>query len=152
MCNIPDKKRSKLDYQKVWQGILIGYSSNTTKNFCIWAPQTRQMIIVSKPYVNKSERGVKLLEKWLLEVVPLSKRKTLAREPKPRGKPKKQVVVKGTAVPESRGKVKEVAMSMIESSSKIIKLTSFDEAINNSIHGRRWQEAIEHKLQNLENH
>lgn len=36
--NIPEKKRPKSDYQKVWQGILIGYSPHTTKHFRIWAP------------------------------------------------------------------------------------------------------------------
>lgn len=30
---IPDGKRSKSDYQKVWQGSLIGYNPDTTKYF-----------------------------------------------------------------------------------------------------------------------
>lgn len=41
LCNIPDKKRSKLDNQKVWQGILIEYSSNIIKHLCVWASQIR---------------------------------------------------------------------------------------------------------------
>lgn len=31
--NIPEEKRSKSNYKKVWKGILIGYSSDTTKHF-----------------------------------------------------------------------------------------------------------------------
>lgn len=38
LCNILDKKRSKSDYKKVWQEIIIEYSSDTTKYFCVWAP------------------------------------------------------------------------------------------------------------------
>ncbi len=41
LCNILDEKRSKSDYQRVWQGILIRYSSDTTKHLRVWAPQTR---------------------------------------------------------------------------------------------------------------
>lgn len=36
--NIPSEKRSKSDYQKVWEGILIGYSPDTIKHFRVWAP------------------------------------------------------------------------------------------------------------------
>lgn len=46
----------------------------------------------------------------------------------------------------------EQAMSMTESSSKIHEPQSYDEAVNDPIHGRRWREAIEDELQNLENH
>lgn len=28
----------------------------------------------------------------------------------------------------------------------------YDEAVNDAIHGRRWREAIEEEMQNLENH
>ncbi len=41
LSNIPPEKRTKSDYQKVWQGILVGYSTDTKKHFCIWAPQTK---------------------------------------------------------------------------------------------------------------
>lgn len=104
------------------------------------------MVIASEPYVDESERGAKLLDKWPLEITPSSKRKARAGEPKPRGRPRKQIVVEETATPESQGKVEEVAMSMTESSSKISEPTSYNEAVNNPIHGRRWREAIEDEL------
>lgn len=46
----------------------------------------------------------------------------------------------------------EQAMSITESSSKILEPQSYDKVINDPIHGRRWREAIEDELQNLENH
>ena len=55
LANITDKKRSKSDYQKTWQGNLIGYSLDTSKYFCIWASQTKQVIIVSEPFIDESE-------------------------------------------------------------------------------------------------
>ena len=48
LSNIPAEKRTKSDYQKVWQGILVGYSPDTRKHFRIWAPQTKQIVIASK--------------------------------------------------------------------------------------------------------
>ncbi len=62
-CNILEEKREKSDQQRVWEEILIGYSSNISKHFRIWAPQTKQVVIASKPYIDKSEKGVKLLVK-----------------------------------------------------------------------------------------
>ena len=49
LCNILEEKRSKSDCQRVWQGILIGYSPDTTKHFCASAPKTKQVIIASEP-------------------------------------------------------------------------------------------------------
>lgn len=46
----------------------------------------------------------------------------------------------------------EVAMSLTETSSKIYKLQLYNKVANNLIHRRRYYEAIENKLQNLENH
>lgn len=92
---------------------------------------------MSKLYLDKLERGAKFLEKWPLEMVLLLKRKVLVGEPNPREKPRKQVVIKKIAIPESRGEVKEVAISMTKSSSKITKPTLFDKVVNNSIHSRR---------------
>lgn len=63
LCNIPDKKRTRLDYQRVWQDILIGYSPDGTKHFCIWSLQKRQIVIVSKPYVDELKQRAKLLKK-----------------------------------------------------------------------------------------
>ena len=41
LANIPEEKKTKSDYQKVWQGILIGYSPDTLKHFCVWALQIK---------------------------------------------------------------------------------------------------------------
>ncbi len=49
LCNILEEKRSKSDCQRVWQGILIGYSPDTTKHFRASAPKTKQVIIASQP-------------------------------------------------------------------------------------------------------
>lgn len=90
LANIPEEKRSKSDFQKVWQGILIGYSPDTTKHFRVWAPQTKQVIIASEPYIDELEQGAKLLEKWPVETS--LKRKAPAGEPRPRGHPRKRPV------------------------------------------------------------
>ena len=174
MSNIPDEKRSKSDYQKVWQGILIGYSPDTTKHFRVWAPQTRQVIMASEPYIDESERGAKLLDKWPLgaSTIP-TKRKAPAGEPRPRGRPRKNPAEQPAQInqpmahqdkekdqqpeqpneePEINQNNNEVAMSMTETSSKIYEPKSYDKAINDPIHGRQWREAIEEELPTLENH
>ena len=46
----------------------------------------------------------------------------------------------------------EIAISITKYSSKICKSTSYDEAINNPIHGQRWRNTIEEELQNLQKH
>ena len=43
-------------------------------------------------------------------------------------------------------------MLLTKISSKIYEPQSYDKAINDAIHGKRWPKAIENKLQNLENH
>ncbi len=43
-------------------------------------------------------------------------------------------------------------MSITESTSKIYEPNTYDEAISDLIHRRRWREAIEEELQNLESH
>ena len=55
LVDIPPEKRSKSDFRKAWEGILIGYSNNTTKHFRVWAPKTRQVIMASEPYIDESE-------------------------------------------------------------------------------------------------
>lgn len=153
LCNISDEKRSKSDYQRVWQGILIEYSPDTIKYFRAWAPQTRQVVIASEPYIDEPEQGAKLLSKWPLETATRSKKKAPAGEPRPKGRPQKQIATEiTTPVEDQREEVEEVAMSMTESSSKIHEPTSYDEAVNDPIHGRSWREAIEDELQNLENY
>ncbi len=167
-CNIPDNKRSKSNYQKVWKGILIGYSPNMSKYFRIWAPQTRQGIIASEPYIDKSEQGAKLLSEWPLEASTALKKKAPAGEPRPRGRPRKIAAKASTALAKATDLTKiddptipelasiknqtETAMSIIEYSSKIYEPTSYKEATNDPVHGRRWREAIEEELQNLENY
>lgn len=84
--------------------------------------------------------------------VALLSKKIPAGQPKPRGRPKKQIVIEKTTVPESRGEVEEVAILMTESGSKITKPTLYDKAVNNPIHDKYWREAIKDKLQNLEKH
>ena len=95
-CNIPEEKRVKSDHQKVWEGILIGYSPDTSKHFRIWAPQTKQVIIASKPYIDELEKGAKLLTKWPLDEISSLKRKAPAREPRPRGRPQKIIPTEAT--------------------------------------------------------
>ena len=160
-CNIPEEKRVKSDHQKVWEGILIGYSPDTSKHFRIWAPQTKQVIIASEPYIDESEKGAKLLTKWPLDETSSLKRKAPAGEPRPRGRPRKIIPTEATILSrndmpmmaeQASNEEPEIAMSITECSSKIREPTTYDEAINDPIHGRRWREAIEEELQNLENH
>lgn len=160
LCNIPEEKRSKSDRRKVWDGILIGYSPDTARHFQIWAPKTQQVIIASEPYIHESEQGAKLLVKWPLSTTTsTSKRKAPAGEPRPRGRPRKIVVTEAIApvadepqIDPTESQQYEVAMSLTEAGSKIYEPQSYNEAVNDPIHGRRWREAIKEKLQNLENH
>lgn len=130
LCNIPEERRSKSDLQRVWDGILIGYSPDTAKHFRIWAPQTKQVIIASEPYIDKSEQGAKLLVKWPLSTTTTAaKRKAPAGEPRPRGRPRKIVVTETMSIadlqiePEANTddaeECEEVVMSMTEAGSKI---------------------------------
>ena len=143
---------------------MIGYSQDTTKHFRVWAAQTKQVIIASEPYIDKSKQGAKLLAKWLLNTN-ASKQKTPIGEPRPKGRPRKHPVLakipSGLTIEDSnsirtadikRKTSNEVAMSMTKANSKIHEPGSYNEAVNNPIHGRRWREAIEKELQNLENH
>lgn len=68
LANISDQKRTKSDYQKVWQSILIGYSPDSSKYFHVWVLQAKQVIIASKPHINKSKQRAKLFEKWPIEI------------------------------------------------------------------------------------
>lgn len=152
LANISDEKRSKSDNQKTWQSILIGYNSDTTKHFQVWASPTKQVIIVSESFINESEQGAKLLIQWPLE--PSStKRKALPGEPKPRGRSRKiravepvePAMTKATVAPPASKKgpaepspiTQEHAMSITEASSKIHEPKTYEDAINDPIHGRR---------------
>lgn len=87
-----------------------------------------------------------------MKVTSLSKKKAPTGESIPRGRPRKQIMIKVTIVPESKGKVVEVAMSMNISSSKITEPTLYNKAVNDPIYVWCWSKAIKNKLQNLENH
>lgn len=52
--NIFHKKRSKSNFQKTGEGIFIGYSSDTTKHFRVWAPQTKEVIVASKLHIDET--------------------------------------------------------------------------------------------------
>lgn len=64
----------------------MSYSPDTRKQFRIWAPQTKQIVIASKSYIDESEKGAKMLAKWPIDVIQ-TKKKAPAEEPKPRGRP-----------------------------------------------------------------
>lgn len=126
---------------------MIGYSPDTTKHFRVWAPQTKQVIIASEPYIDESEQGAKLLTKWPLDTAP-PKQKAPDREPGPRGRPRKhpvavrlpaETIIKGSNKDSTENEVPtpEVAMSTTEANGKIHEPGSYDEAINDPIHGRR---------------
>lgn len=88
---IPKEKRYNSDIYKNWKGIFIGYSQDTTKHVRAWAPKTQQILLVSDPYIEKSEQGARLLVDHPLDLSHLPstglKRKAPIGEPRPRGRP-----------------------------------------------------------------
>lgn len=161
LCNIPKEKKTKSDYWKVWEGILIGYNANIAKHFHIWVPQTNQVVIASELYIDKSKQDAKLLVKFLLNTIKMisAKRRALARELRSRRSLQKNLIIKEVIPPaeediEEVGNKKqvEVAISLTETSSKIYELQLYDKVINNPIHRRHWRKTIKDELQNLENH
>ena len=104
---IPSKKRTKSDVRRTWKGILIGYTG-TSKHLRVWAPHTHQVLIASKPIVNKSKRGAD----WLVEPpLPLSDKplRLQTGEPKPWGRPHKNPVEKRFTVKTSkRGHIEDI--------------------------------------------
>ncbi len=148
LVDIPKEKRIKTDIQHVWRGILIGYSNKTSKHYQAWVPETKQVIFVSDPFIDESVQGAKLLLDWPFETGSSSKRKATGG-PKPRRKPRKIPIFQQNLIPVVEG---EQAMSITESTSKIYEPNTYDEAISDLIQRRRWREAIEKELQNLESH
>lgn len=170
------EKRHKSDIYKNWKGIFIGYSQDTTKHICAWAPKTQQILLVSEPYIDESEQGVKLLVEHPLDLswLPATglKRKAPTGEPKPRDRPRKVVAPSApepdllTAaghlersgpdeiinVDDDVNTPSEKIMSMAETSSRVYEPKTYEEAITDPIHSRQWKEAIEEEIQNLENH
>ncbi len=49
-------------------------------------------------------------------------------------------------------RTEKIAMSIIKSNSKIYKLLSYNEIVNNPIYDHKWRESIKKELQNLKNH
>ena len=148
LVDIPKEKRIKTDIQHVWRGILIGYSNKTSKHYRAWVPETKQVIFVSDPFIDESVQGAKLLLDWPFETGSSSKQKATG-EPKPRRKARKIPIFQQNLIPVVEG---EQAMSITESTSKIYEPNTYDEAISDLIQRRRWREAIEKELQNLESH
>ena len=58
------------------------------------------MIITSKPYINESEQGAKLLKQWLIDTLSI-KKKALAGEPKPQERSKKVLIVEKPTIIET---------------------------------------------------
>lgn len=54
LVDIPKEKRIKTHIQHVWRGILIGYSNKTNKHYRAWDPETKQVIVVSDPFIDES--------------------------------------------------------------------------------------------------
>lgn len=88
---IPKEKRYKSNIYKNWKGIFIGYSQDNTKHVRAWAPKTQQILLVSDPYIEKSDQGARLLVDHPLDLSHLPstglKRKAPIGEPRPRGRP-----------------------------------------------------------------
>lgn len=157
--------------------ILIGYSPDTSTRFCVWATQTKQVIIVSEPFIYESEQGAKILSQWPVKSK-LLKRKVPPRKLRPRERPKKVCTetIETTApanpivaaliaitlattenslaepAPPAAPLLQEQVILISESNSIIKEPKIYEETVNNPIHGHRWREAIEDKSQNLENH
>ena len=162
---IPKEKRHKSDIQKNWYGIFIGYSPDTVKHIRIWASKTRQRLIATDPYIDESKQGAKLLVEYPIQSNPKCKLPT--SESKPRRRPRKALPEASAPTPthtadnnSTEASIIEqpvtgetdTAMSATEISSKIHEPSNYDEAISDPVHGRKWREAIEEELHNLEQH
>lgn len=85
------------------------------------------MIIASDPYINELKQKVKLLIKWLLEPLTLSKKKAPAKNQRPKGQPRRNPIVEPSirvSNPEIVIEKEEVMMSITETTSKIYELES----------------------------
>lgn len=129
--------------------------------------------MVSNPYVDESEQGAKLLVEHPLDLThstpTVTKKRGPTGEPRPRGRPRKIQAIEDPPATQTEDAVAveaepeqshhddneiapEQAMSATEISSKVYEPKTYNEAINDPIHGRRWKEAIEDEIKNLENH
>ena len=94
-----------------------------------------------------------MLAKWPLDVIQV-KTKIPAGEPKPRSRPRKNPIKarRKTGVKPDIIDKKEVPISITKTISKIYKPRSYNDIINNPVHGCCWRETIEKELQSLESH
>ena len=58
------------------------------------------MIIASKPYINESEQGAKLLKQWPIDTLSINKKASVA-EPKPQKRPRIVVIVEEPIIVET---------------------------------------------------
>ncbi len=133
LVDISKEKRIKTDIQHIWRGILIGYSNETSKHYQAWAPETKQVIVVSDLFIDESVQSAKPLLDWPLETGFNSKRKSTG-EPKPQGRPRKILIFQQNLISVVES---DQAISITESTSKIYEPNTYDEAISDLIHGRR---------------
>ena len=123
-CNIQKEKRIKSNHWKVQERILIRYSLDRLKNLYIREPQTKQVVIASKSYIDKSEQITKLLTKWPLEKIPLMKKKGLAGELRP----------------------KKGLQDYLDSTIKSIEEQQAHNGWDTSKHGNNWHSNINHQM------
>lgn len=108
--------------------------------------QINQVIITSKPYINKLKQDAKLLAKQPLEINLFSqKKKTLVKKPKSRNKIQKQqklprlptelIIAVIEDIEEEVKKEQEIAISITKLNSKIYKPILYNKAINDLIYG-----------------
>ena len=98
----------------------MGYSPDSKKHLRIWILHIKQIVIASKPYINKSEKGAKLLAKWPLDITQ-TKKKVPVEESKPRDRPQKnpiKVYIEIPMEPDIVSKI-EVAISITKTIGKI---------------------------------
>ncbi len=138
-----------------WYDIFIAFSLDTTKQFQIWASKTRQLLIGTDPYIDESKQGAKLLINHPLQSL---KQKLPTSKPRPRGRPRKVVQIEENYVAPSLHNAladmdepqADTAMFATEVGSKIYEPRTYDKAIADPVHGRKWKDAIEEELSNLE--
>lgn len=158
---IPKEKRYKSDIYKNQREIFIEYSQDITKHVRAWALKTQQILLVTNPYIDKSEQGAKLLVDYSLDLTyPIAvKQKGPIGKSRPRGKPQKIQAIENISITlvlelketadtstketenlelnpniENQENVTEKAMSATKISSKIHEPATYKETISDLIH------------------
>lgn len=164
--HIPKEKRKKSD-QKVWKGIMIGYTA-TTKQYRIWSCERRCVFARSAVTFDESKSGADLLvdhplvsrQKSKENTETLTNVKSIGHAPRKRGRPRKDtqstqadLTAKKTRLEDSEAEYlpdseEEIVMTMREVNSKVVLPTTYEQAINDPIHGPKWLEAIKVELEN----